>query len=145
MLCMIRQRSKSISIELTQTVQYNMLSSYESMAACKLNPLLVTPFSSQGMMGRPIGWAVEAFHKASFSAERVTEVSVEVYEVFCLLTLQLFDLGSILDVQSFTYLQLHEKNKSAIKKNIYSWSWTKKVRFKRNETIVIYLDLPRSK
>ena len=73
-------------------------------------------------MGRPVGWAVEAFHKASFLAERVTEVSIEVYEVFCLLTLQLLNLGSILDAQLFTYLQLHEKNKSAIKKNTYSQS-----------------------
>ena len=103
-------------------MQYNMLSSSKSMGACKLNPLPATLFSGQGMMGRPIGLAVEAFHKASFSAERVTEASVEVYEVFCLLTLQLFNLGSILDVQSFTYLQLHKKNKSAMKKNTYSWS-----------------------
>jgi hypothetical protein len=118
-LCMIRQGSKSKSIELTQTVQYNMLFSSKSMAACKLNPLPATPFSSQGMIGRPIGWVVETFRKASYSAERVTEVSVKVYEVFSLLTLQLFNLRSILHVQSFTCLQLHERDKSAIKKDTY--------------------------
>ena len=53
------------------------------MAARKLNPLPATPFSGQGIIGRPIGWAVEAFRKASFLAERVTEVSTEVYEIFC--------------------------------------------------------------
>jgi hypothetical protein len=84
---MIRQGSKSKSIELTWTVQYNVLFSSKSMAARKLNPLPVTPFSSQGVIGRPIGWVVEAFRKALFSAERVTEVSVKVYEVFSLLTL----------------------------------------------------------
>jgi len=51
------------------------------MAAHRLNPLPATPFSGRGMIRRPIGWAVEAFRKASFLAERVTEVSAEVYEV----------------------------------------------------------------
>jgi hypothetical protein len=118
-LCMIRQGSKSKSIELTWTVQYNVLFSSKSMAACKLNPLPATPFSSRGMIGRPIGWIVEAFHKASFLAERVTEVSIKVFEVFSLLTLQLFNLRGILHVQSFTCLQLHERDKSAIKKDTY--------------------------
>jgi hypothetical protein len=93
---MIRQGSKSKSIELTRTVQYNVLFSSKYMAARKLNPLPATPFSGRGMIGRPIGWVVEAFHKALFSAERVTEVSIKVYEVFSLLTLQLFNLRSIL-------------------------------------------------
>jgi hypothetical protein len=116
---MIRQESKSKSIELTWTVQYNVLFSSKSMAARKLNPLPVTPFSGRGMIGRPIGWVVEAFRKASFSAERITEVSIKVYEVFSLLTLQLFNLRGILHVQSFTCLQLHERDKSAIKKDTY--------------------------
>src|ERR1700678_2379996 len=89
------------------------------MAACRLNPFLATPFSGRGIIRRPIGWAVEAFHKASFSAERVTEVSAEVYQVCWLLTLQFFDLGGILHAQSFICLQLHEKNESAIKNTYY--------------------------
>ena len=49
------------------------------MAARKLNPFPATPFSGQGMIGRSVGHAVEAFHKASFSAEKVTEVRTELY------------------------------------------------------------------
>ena len=60
------------------------------MAARRLNPLPATPFSGRGMIGRPVGWAVEALRKASFSAERVTEVSAEVYEVFLLTYLAVF-------------------------------------------------------
>ena len=96
-------------------MQYNVWLSCNCMAALRLNPLPATPFSGRGMIGRPVGWAVEAFRKASFSAERVTEVSAEVYEVFGLLTLQFFKLGGILHAQPFICLQLHEKNKCAIK------------------------------
>jgi hypothetical protein len=105
-------------LELTWTLQYSIWSSSNSMAVCKLNPFLAPPFSGQGMIGRPVGWAVKAFHKASFSAERVTEVSMEVNEVFCLLTLQFFNLGGILHAQLFICLELHKKNKSAIKKTL---------------------------
>ena len=68
------------------------------MAAHKLNPLPATPFSGRNMIGRSVGHAVEAFHKALFLAEKVTKVRAEVYEVFCLLTLQFFQLGSVLHV-----------------------------------------------
>jgi len=44
---------------------------------------------------------------------------VEVYEVIYLLTLQFFQPGGILRIQFFICLQLHEKNKSGIKKNTY--------------------------
>ena len=77
------------------TVQYSVQSLSNSMAAHKLNPLPATPFSCQGMISRSVSCAVEAFHKASFSAEKVTEVRTEVYVIFCLLTLQFFQLGSI--------------------------------------------------
>jgi hypothetical protein len=118
-LCIIRQGSKSKSSELTQTVQYNVLFFSKSMAARKLNSLPATPFSGRGMIGRPIGWVVEAFCKASFLTERVTEVSIKAYEVFSLLTLQLFNLHGILHAQSFICLQLHKRDKSAIKKDTY--------------------------
>ena len=59
------------------------------MAACKLNPLPATPFSGQGILVSPVGWAVEALHKPSFSADQITAVSAEVYIVE-LLTSQSF-------------------------------------------------------
>jgi hypothetical protein len=50
------------------------------MAARRLKPFPDTPFTGRGMLG-PVGWALEALRKASFSAKRKTEVSAEVYEV----------------------------------------------------------------
>jgi len=76
-------------IKLTRTVQYSVGSSPNPIAARRLNPFPATPFSGRGILARPVGWAVEALRKASFSADQITEVSAEVYLVK-LLTSQFF-------------------------------------------------------
>ena len=59
------------------------------MTVRRLNPLPATPFSGQGMLSEPVGWELAALRKALFSANKITEVSVEVYEIY-LFTLQFF-------------------------------------------------------
>ena len=86
---MIRQDRINLKNELTQTVQYCELSSSKPIAVCKLNPLPATPFAGQGMLGRPVGWALATRHKALFSANIITEVSMEAYDIY-LHTLQFF-------------------------------------------------------
>jgi hypothetical protein len=86
-------------------VAYNVWSSSNSMATRRLNPFPATPLSGRGMLVWPVGRALAALRKASFSAEKITEVSVEVYKLH-LLTLQFFYLGGILRMQFFTCLQL---------------------------------------
>lgn len=44
------------------------------MAARRLNPLPDTPFSGRGILARPLGWAVEALRKASFSAGQILKL-----------------------------------------------------------------------
>ena len=58
--------------------QYNVGSSSNPMVVRRLNLLPATPFSGWGMLGRPVGWALAAMHKALFSADRI--ISMEVYE-----------------------------------------------------------------
>ena len=72
-------------------VQYNVQSSSNPMAEQRLKPLPATPFSGQGIAGRPVGRAVAALRKASFSADQVMEVSTKMYEVHYLLTFQFFN------------------------------------------------------
>jgi hypothetical protein len=58
------------------------------MAAHRLNPFPATPFIGRGML---VSWALAltALRNASFSADKITEVSVEINEIQ-LLTLQFF-------------------------------------------------------
>lgn len=70
-------------------MQYLGWSSSNPIAARKLNPLPATPVAGRGMVGRPVGLAEAAKHKALFSAKGITEVSMEPYERY-LLTLQFF-------------------------------------------------------
>ena len=60
------------------------------MAVRRLNPLPATPFSGRDIIGRPVGRALAALRKVSFSADQVAEVSTKMYEVHYLLTLQFF-------------------------------------------------------
>ena len=47
------------------------------MAVHKLKPMPATPFFGLGILGASVGRAVAASHKASFSAEKITEVSTK--------------------------------------------------------------------
>jgi hypothetical protein len=60
------------------------------MAEHRLNPLPDTPFSGRGTLGIPVPWAVVALRKASFSAEKITEVIIEVYDEVHLTYLAVF-------------------------------------------------------
>ena len=62
------KKIKEIRYRLTRTEQYSVLSSSNSMAAHRLKPFPATPFSGRGMLA-PVGWALAALRKASFSAE----------------------------------------------------------------------------
>ena len=97
-------------------VQYSVQSLSNSMAACKLNPLPTTPFSGQGMIGRSVGCAVEAFYKASFLAEEVTEVRTEVYEVFLFTYLAVFSTWQHIACVIFHLFAITWKNKFTIQK-----------------------------
>ena len=58
-------------------VQYRVPSSSNPMAVRKLKPLPATPFFGLGILGASVGQAVAALRKASFSAEKITEVSTK--------------------------------------------------------------------
>jgi hypothetical protein len=75
-------------------VQYSVLSSSNSMAAHRLNPLPATPFSGRCILGRSVGWAVTALRKASFSAGQITEVSTKMYEVHSFLPFSFFNFAA---------------------------------------------------
>jgi hypothetical protein len=96
-LCMIRREDRSKRKKLTRRVQYNVLLSSNFMAAHRLKPLPATPVSGRRMLGEPLSWAFVALRNASFSADRIIEVSLCANEVH-LLALQFFQLGGILSM-----------------------------------------------